>query len=70
MRFSITTISTAVLLYADGLREKHRELIRGAALVVAGNDYLASYARDAGAARVEIVPTVVDLQRYPRAGAV
>ena len=46
---------------------KHRELMRGAALVVAGNDYLASYARDAGAAKVEIVPTVVDLQRYPLA---
>ena len=44
---------------------KHRELMRGAALVVAGNDYLASYARDAGAARVEIVPTAVDLQRHP-----
>jgi glycosyltransferase involved in cell wall biosynthesis len=44
---------------------KHRELMRGAALVVAGNDYLASYASDAGAARVEIVPTAVDLQRYP-----
>ena len=43
---------------------KHRELMRGAALVVAGNDYLASYARAAGAARVEIVPTAVDLQRY------
>ncbi len=47
---------------------KHRELMRGAALVVAGNDYLASYARDAGAARVEIVPTAVDLLRYSLAG--
>lgn len=46
------------------LGEKHRKLMRRAALVVAGNDYLASYARDAGAARVEIVPTAVDLQRY------
>lgn len=46
---------------------KHLELMRGAALVVAGNDYLASYARDAGAVRVEIVPTVIDLQRYPLA---
>lgn len=44
---------------------KHRKLMRGAALVVAGNDYLASYARTAGTARVEIVPTAVDLQRYP-----
>ncbi len=47
---------------------KHRELMRDAALVIAGNDYLSSYARDAGAARVEIVPTAVDLQRYPLGG--
>jgi hypothetical protein len=51
----------------SALEGKHRDLMRGAALVVAGNDYLASYAQDAGAARVEIVPTVVDLQRYPLA---
>jgi glycosyltransferase involved in cell wall biosynthesis len=44
---------------------KHRELMRGAVLVVAGNDYLANYARVAGAAQLEVVPTVVDLQRFP-----
>jgi glycosyltransferase involved in cell wall biosynthesis len=33
-------------------------------LVVAGNAYLADHARKAGARRVEIVPTVVDLDRY------
>ncbi len=47
---------------------KHCALMRNAALVVAGNDYLASYARETGAANVEILPTVVDLQRYPLGG--
>ncbi|GAB3539472.1 glycosyltransferase family 4 protein [Noviherbaspirillum agri] len=36
-----------------------------AALVVAGNNYLAQRARDAGAICVEVVPTVIDLNRYP-----
>lgn len=40
-------------------------LMAGAKLVVAGNQYLAQRARDARAARVEIVPTVVDLGHYP-----
>jgi glycosyltransferase involved in cell wall biosynthesis len=44
---------------------KHRELMRNAAMVVAGNEYLAAYARDAGAGRVEILPTAIDLARYP-----
>lgn len=39
-------------------------MMRGAALVVAGNDYLAERARSAGAERVEIVPSVIDLARY------
>lgn len=39
-------------------------LMRGAALVVAGNEYLAERARSAGAARVEVLPSVVDLNRY------
>ena len=39
-------------------------LMRGAALVVAGNDYLAERARSAGAERVEVVPSVIDLARY------
>ena len=47
------------------LGDKHSALMRGAALVVAGNTYLADYARHAGAGRVEIVPTVIDLRRYP-----
>ena len=41
-------------------------LMAGAALVTAGNDYLAQRAWDAGARWVEVLPTVVDLDRYPR----
>lgn len=40
-------------------------LMAKAALVVAGNEYLANYARSSGAARVVVVPTVLDLARYP-----
>lgn len=40
-------------------------LMKGAALVVAGNSYLAARARLAGASRVEVLPTVIDLDRYP-----
>ena len=40
-------------------------LMRRADLVTAGNDYLAERARQAGARRVEWLPTVVDLDRYP-----
>jgi glycosyltransferase involved in cell wall biosynthesis len=36
-----------------------------AALVVGGNSYLAQRARDAGAKWVEVLPTVIDLDRYP-----
>lgn len=39
-------------------------LMRRADIVVVGNDYLAQYAKRAGAKRVEIIPTVVDLRRY------
>lgn len=42
----------------DGLMVK-------AALVIAGNSYLAQRAQQAGARRVEIIPTVIDLNRYP-----
>lgn len=40
-------------------------VMKEAAMVVAGNDYLAARARAAGALRTEIIPTVVDLTRYP-----
>ena len=46
------------------LGNKHRWLIRGAVLIIAGNDYLARYAKQSGAKKVEIVPTVIDLERY------
>jgi glycosyltransferase involved in cell wall biosynthesis len=47
------------------LGRKIGRVMRSAALVVAGNEYLASKTRLAGARRVEILPTVVDLDRYP-----
>lgn len=45
-------------------------LMRGARLVIAGNEYLAQRAQEAGARWVEIVPTVIDLDRYHVRGAV
>jgi glycosyltransferase involved in cell wall biosynthesis len=39
-------------------------VMRHAAIVVAGNDYLAARAREAGARRIEIIPTAIDLARY------
>lgn len=49
------------------LGQKIATVMRGARLVTVGNGYLAEYARRAGARRVEIVPTVIDLTRYPQA---
>lgn len=51
------------------LGDKIAHVMSGAHLVTAGNAYLADYARRAGAKRVEIIPTVIDLERYPRAAA-
>ena len=48
------------------LGDKHKRLIRGAALMVVGNDYLAHYAEQSGAKKIELVPTVIDLARYPQ----
>lgn len=39
-------------------------LMKAATLVVGGNDYLAQRARNAGAPWVEVLPTVIDLERY------
>lgn len=47
------------------LAGKHPEVMQGAALVVVGNEYLADFARKSGASNVQIVPTVIDLSRYP-----
>ena len=44
---------------------KISSVMRHASMVVAGNQYLAEYAQKAGAKQVEILPTVVDLRRYP-----
>jgi glycosyltransferase involved in cell wall biosynthesis len=46
------------------LGRKIDAVMAGAALVVAGNDYLADRARSARARRVEILPSVVDVDRY------
>jgi glycosyltransferase involved in cell wall biosynthesis len=46
------------------LRGKIDAVMRHAAIVVAGNDYLAARARKAGARRIEIIPTAIDLARY------
>jgi glycosyltransferase involved in cell wall biosynthesis len=46
------------------LGRKIDTVMRHAAIVVAGNQYLAERARQAGAPRVEVIPTVVDTQRY------
>jgi glycosyltransferase involved in cell wall biosynthesis len=40
-------------------------LMASAAMVVCGNNYLAQRARNAGAPTVEILPTAIDLDRYP-----
>lgn len=46
------------------LGQKIDRIMRSATVVVAGNDYLAARARDAGARRIEIIPSVIDLRRY------
>src|SRR5689334_2476517 len=46
------------------LGDKIRKVMTAAQAVVAGNEYLANYARASGASNVHYVPTVVDLKRY------
>lgn len=46
------------------LGRKIDSVMRHAACVIAGNDYLAERARSAGARRVVVIPTVVDHHRY------
>lgn len=46
------------------LGKKTDVVMRQAATVIAGNNYLAEYALRAGANRIEIIPTVVDADRY------
>jgi glycosyltransferase involved in cell wall biosynthesis len=51
------------------LGRKIDRLMRAASVVIAGNDYLAARARSAGAARVQVVPSVIDLSRYRQKAA-
>ncbi len=46
---------------------RFQAVVRAADLVVAGNPFLAECARDGGASpgRVEIIPTCIDVERYP-----
>lgn len=53
-----------MLLVRILLGRKIDRVMQRADLVIAGNEYLANHARYAGAARVEILPTVVDVARY------
>lgn len=47
------------------LGKKIDAVMKNASLVVAGNSYLAERAKKAGAKKIEIIPTVIDLERYP-----
>lgn len=47
------------------LKNKIDTVMRHSYCIIAGNDYLAKRAQRAGAKRIEIIPTVIDLQRYP-----
>ncbi len=47
------------------LGKKIDTVMANAAVVVAGNSYLAERAVNAGAKVVEVIPTVIDLERYP-----
>lgn len=46
------------------LGNKIAKVMKSSAAVVAGNRYLAEYAQKSGAKKVEIIPTVIDLNRY------
>lgn len=46
------------------LGRKIDSVMRHSSTVIAGNDYLAERARRSGASKVEIIPTVVDAERY------
>lgn len=52
------------------LGRKIARVMRGSEIVIAGNEYLAAYASRVGAKRVELIPTVIDLERYPLPPAV
>jgi glycosyltransferase involved in cell wall biosynthesis len=53
------------LIVRTFLGEKIASVMRNAELVIVGNQYLADYALRSSAQKVEILPTVVDLNLYP-----
>ena len=54
----------ANLLIRALMREKINTVMRQSTTVVVGNDYLAKHARQAGASRIEYLPSAVDTDRY------
>ena len=56
--------SAAVRMVSRRRQRRVARMLRGAAAVIAGNDYLAAWAQP-HCARVTVVPTVVDLSAYP-----
>ncbi|MEE9162585.1 MAG: glycosyltransferase family 4 protein [Candidatus Neomarinimicrobiota bacterium] len=46
------------------LGKKIDRVMRGATLVIAGNNYLAERAKKAGAERIEYLPSIIDIERY------
>lgn len=47
------------------LGNKIGSVMKNSSMVVAGNSYLADYALKKGAKNIEVIPTVIDLSRYP-----
>jgi glycosyltransferase involved in cell wall biosynthesis len=47
------------------LGSKIAKIMKYSGTVVAGNAYLADYAKKSGAKKIEIIPTVIDIKRYP-----
>ena len=47
------------------LGNKIAKVMKYSSCVIAGNQYLAGYAEQAGARNVKIIPTVIDIERYP-----
>src|SRR5207249_1304953 len=54
--------------FASGKRQRRfRATVQAADVVIAGNAYLAEHARQMGARVAAIIPTCVDVRRYPMA---
>jgi glycosyltransferase involved in cell wall biosynthesis len=56
--------SNQAALTGGGRMRRFRRTARLADLVIAGNETLAGHARDAGTARVAVLPTALDVRRY------